>query len=97
MGAIQVVSCRRRQYRWDVVMMLYNADYKAMGVHEELMHSGPWRTRLLNPAVAGGGGQRQLAACVFWALLLLHARCTAELDALAVCRLEWLVDAVDFT
>jgi hypothetical protein len=26
-------------------MRLYNADYKAMGVHEELMHSGPWRTR----------------------------------------------------
>jgi hypothetical protein len=62
MGAIQVVSCRRRQYRWDVAMRLYNADYKAMGVQEELMHSGSWRTRLLNPAVAGGGGRGNLSS-----------------------------------
>lgn len=49
------------------------------------MHSGSWRTRLLNPAVVAGGGRRQ--ACVFWALLLLHAA-TAELDALAVCKVK---------
>lgn len=36
-----------------------------------IMQSGSWRTRLLKPAVVGGGGQ---TACVFWALLLLHAR-----------------------
>ena len=62
------------------------------------MQSGSWRTRLLNPAVIGGGGR---AVCVFWArvtLLLLHAPLhTAELDALAVCRLKWLVDWVGFT